>query len=223
MLGVIPYRYVRFALLPPREQEPVWHYEQWCSKVEPVLDGMLQTVGYPCSIHTRQGPTAKMQNAKLGRLVWNDKSHQKWTWGSPVTAGERDEWDFEDFELFAPPRHELLKGVSAMPTLYFQIQSMGWSPESDYEWVDDVCANYHQALLVLIRSRAFRKHKTRFTNLVTQLSFNLMQAPVYTATRGVWGLNNFESIFREELIYFGMHKDELPDLSKTKKHWNRIR
>ena len=222
MLEWIAPKYVCFILLPPREQGPLWYYDAWCEKIVPTASEMLNCFEHGCSLRTRQGPKKTTKEAKLGQLRWNDKSHQKWTWNSPLTKGKRDDWVFEDVEIFSPPRYVLLKRADEMPDLYFQVSAMNWCFYDDDVSSKETKANYWQALVIAVKNKLLKRQELEFMSLVQQLSLNLMNAPLYTKTQRIWGLNYFESLYLDEFVYFGVHKDELPDLKKTKKRWKRM-
>jgi hypothetical protein len=88
------------------DAENIWNWAQWC-KLVPLLTPFMQSPRGRTSIRMTQLPldltlSSNPDSIRFGQLGWNSKSHEKWTHGSPQTAGKSEEWEFCCAGIWAP-------------------------------------------------------------------------------------------------------------------------
>jgi len=97
-----------------------WAWETWrqiANKLDPVVSLVFGT----SSVYSRQGErTRRLRSISFGRMTWNERSHQRWTHGSPVTIGQSDDWEFADTQIWVPGRQECER-ERKRPNLYIQV------------------------------------------------------------------------------------------------------
>jgi hypothetical protein len=106
----------------PKSFEPKtpWAWETW-QQIANMLDPVVSAVFGTPSVYSRQGErTRRLRSISFGRMTWNERSHQRWTHGSPVTIGQSDDWEFVDTQIWVPGPKECER-ERKRPNLYIQV------------------------------------------------------------------------------------------------------
>lgn len=93
--------FVHFLVIGWQAPNPLMGWRTW-REVVPYLDPLFQAARKPNSIRMYQEDRESEDELRFGRLAWNEKSHQKWTHGSPMTGKESANWRFIGAEFWAP-------------------------------------------------------------------------------------------------------------------------
>jgi len=83
----------------------IWRWDGW-KEVAPLLDGCIGSARGRAIVRSTQFEATGKKSISFGKIGWNDEGHQKWTHGSPMTAGAPETWRFLDMEVWAPGRRE---------------------------------------------------------------------------------------------------------------------
>lgn len=102
--GTTPYR-VTLLLASPQAAN-LWEWDVWRTLVTP-LTPLLTSRRGRTSVRMHQyvpkgDGSPYYDAARFGPLAWNERSHQKWTHGSPETAGKCDAWSFHSASVWSP-------------------------------------------------------------------------------------------------------------------------
>lgn len=102
-----------------------WEWHVW-QQVAVLLNPVVASVFGTPSTYSRQlkseGP--RPSSISFGRMTWNERSHQRWTHGSPLTSGYSDTREFLDTQIWVPGRNECDR-ERKRPNLYIQILNGG--------------------------------------------------------------------------------------------------
>jgi len=84
---------------------PAWHWNAWPA-LGKVLSPLLTSPRGRTGVSSFQtdNRTKRGDFVRFGTLTWSDKSHRKWTHGSPDTLGESEHWKFRSVSVSAPGR-----------------------------------------------------------------------------------------------------------------------
>jgi hypothetical protein len=105
----------------------LWRWEIW-QPIAHHLDPVFRAARGPAGATSLQEDTPK-HNISFGRLGWNEKSHQKWTHGSPATGERSSTWKFMSTEVWAPTRGACAREVKP-PDVFLFLRNEGY-------WDDD--------------------------------------------------------------------------------------
>jgi hypothetical protein len=114
---------------------PLWGWEIW----QPVayhLDPVFRAARGRAGATSLQKDTPK-HNISFGRLGWNEKSHQKWTHGSPVTGERSSAWKFLATEVWAPTRGACARDNQA-PDVFLFLRKEGYWGEDGLTFTPSV-------------------------------------------------------------------------------------
>jgi len=94
-------RYVTYLVLGRSNPLHVYDWPAWQTIVhslEPIIGVTRGKVGVRCT----QLHCLRHKPVSFGQLSWDEKSHMRWTHGSPLTREKSDEWSFFGTEIWAP-------------------------------------------------------------------------------------------------------------------------
>lgn len=202
LLGTAKYRC--FVLLPEAGGDELWCHGRWGSIVRPGLDGILQELGFPCSVYCRQIEGEFSKEVRFGQLSWSEESDAKWN----IAPGGIENRIFVDFQIYSPPRPQLEK-TRKLPCFYCQVKPMV------FEGVPSSTA-YEAAVFLAFKQSEV--NASDFEEAIRDLAGKL-RARIYTARLRIGGVNAFESVMREQFMYLGMLNDAWPNLKRPKGSW----
>ena len=205
LLGTAKYRC--FVLLPQAGGDELWSRSRWSGTLRPSLDGIIQQLGSPCSVHCRQLEGRASKEVPFGSLSWSEESDAKWILNPDGIKNRL----FVDLQIYCPPRPQLEKNGN-LPSFYCQLKPMVWegAPSS---------TAYEAGLFFAFKKSAL--NASDFENPLRDLAAKL-SAQIYTATLRIGGVNAFESTVREQFMYRGMLDDTWPDLKRPKSSWQGL-
>jgi hypothetical protein len=105
----------------------LWRWDIW----QPIachLDPVFRAARGPAGATSLQEDTPQ-HNILFGRLGWNEKSHQKWTHGSPATGERSSGWRFWSTEFWAPTRGACAREAKA-PDVFLFFRNEGYWGEA---------------------------------------------------------------------------------------------
>jgi len=105
----------------PTDQPYSWN--SW-RQVALELDPFVESKRGKASIVSTQTQN-KNDAVSFGRMTWNDVSHQKWTHGSPSSAGGSSSWYFARTEVWLPSRSKCVTDDAA-PDFYLSLWRDGF-------------------------------------------------------------------------------------------------
>jgi len=98
-------KYNVFLFFADIEAPLLWHWENWIA-TEPRLTPLMSSTRGKTALRVFQDAprpdSAFKDTISFGQLGWNERSHMKWTHGSPQTASNSIEWNFHGCEIWAP-------------------------------------------------------------------------------------------------------------------------
>jgi len=113
--------YDLYVILGATNSPELWQWKNWQLVVAGINPFISVTRG-KAAIRTTQFCNTNKKYVSFGRIGWNDKGHQKWTHGSPITGKESDSWYFMGMELWSPDWN-VSERENLAPDLFFKIRN----------------------------------------------------------------------------------------------------
>jgi hypothetical protein len=96
------YEYDLYMLLVSSQEFRIWTWQNWLTVVD-ILDPFIKSLHDKVAVRSTQlDSTKKGKTVPYGRLAWDDRSHEKWTHGSPATKEVSPHWIFLGTEFWSP-------------------------------------------------------------------------------------------------------------------------
>jgi hypothetical protein len=119
---------VYIVLSGPRTAKP-WSWSLW-KEIQKLLEPFASVSRGKAAIRSTQVSGNKGNKVSFGKLGWDEKSHAKWTHGSPETEAKSEDWRFLNVEAWAPSWTVCEKENSA-PDFYLSVNNEHPYGESD--------------------------------------------------------------------------------------------
>ena len=116
-------QYDTYVFLGNPAAQPLWYWSSW-QQLVPKLDPLVTAARGKAAIRSTQFISDSRGTVKFGRIGWDEKSHQKWTHGSPVSSPASADWKFRSAELWAPSWTECEREHLA-PDVFLTVSSQG--------------------------------------------------------------------------------------------------
>jgi hypothetical protein len=113
--------YDLYVILGATNSPELWQWKNW-QLVANGLNPFVLVSKNKAAIRTTQFSYADKKHISFGRIGWNEKGHQKWTHGSPITSKESDSWYFMGMELWSPDWN-VSEREKLAPDFFFSIRS----------------------------------------------------------------------------------------------------
>jgi len=94
-------RYALYLILGKSSPLHVYDWTVW-REVARALDPIVAAASGKVGVRSTQIDRATHRPVPFRRLSWDDKSHMRWTHGSPLTEGQSDGWSFLVTEVWVP-------------------------------------------------------------------------------------------------------------------------
>ena len=102
-----------------------WNWKVW-QRIAGELNATVASVFGKPSTYSRQFKRdgKRLRDIPFGRMTWGEGVHERWTHGSPKTAGISDDWEFCDAQVWVPGR-AICERERSRPNVYFQVLNGG--------------------------------------------------------------------------------------------------
>lgn len=167
--------YDTYVLLGDAASRPLWHWSNW-QQLVPKLDPLVQAARGKPALRSTQFISNQRSTVKFGRIGWDEKSHQKWTHGSPVSSPASTNWKFLSVELWAPSWTECERQGLA-PHVFLSVSS---------EAVTSSAQAFEPVVLLAVASEVAGREQILVTAAVDQL-VQVIAAKLVAFQRRPWG------------------------------------
>jgi hypothetical protein len=99
-------------------------WQPWAAALAPFSASPRGQPGVRCTVWCDRD----RKHVPFGTLGWDDKSHQRWTFGSPVTREASDQWKFIHTEAWAP-RWTVCEREHLAPDFFFSLRNPAMGSE----------------------------------------------------------------------------------------------
>lgn len=87
-----------------------------------MLDPIIAATRGKVGVRSIQTYGATYRQVPFGRLSWDEKSHMRWTHGSPLSEGKADQWSFFATEVWAP-HWRVCEREDCAPDVFMAVQA----------------------------------------------------------------------------------------------------
>jgi hypothetical protein len=208
--------YDLFIIQGTKDSPDIWkwkHWESWAIALAPFAESLRGKSALRCNQYSLN----QLQKIPFGKLAWDEKSHQRWTHGSPVNITNSSEWMFLGVEAWSPSWTACVR-ENMPPDFFFSMTNPNFNrTENIKDTPFIVCA-----IPALADSKKAQELELVLSNLAKSLP-----ASLFAYKRRSWGVPSFpgsngftyaiQDIFKSPLSYAGnpnadpFEEDTLPE------------
>ena len=213
--------YDLYVILGATDSPELWQWKNWQS----IADGLNPFISLSkgkAAVRTTQFSNTDKKHISFGQIGWNEKGHQKWTHGSPITGKESDSWYFMGMELWSPDWNVSVRAKLA-PDVFFalnnQISSHRKTP-----------IKFNQIIIFAVSVDAGETIRANARKWVQELSLKL-NSPLTAYQERAWGKafgnsggfsNSIQDMASTGLFKVGDYHNRPVNLETFEEPWTQI-
>lgn len=204
--------YYSLALVGKSERCKSWSWDTW-GRIVPVLDPLVSVFGKTVAVRSTQTPGKDYrQDVRFGRMGWDDKSHQKWAHGSPLNHEASRAWRFYMTEIWAPS-WTACERKSMSPHLVIRIENPFFVGQARP-------GQFNQLFLMALHEQVYHAKQDAVRRAIEHIAV-LIESVLIAHRVSPWNLRGdcVDESLNNHLMYLGIEKDVVPDLSKMSGQW----
>jgi hypothetical protein len=169
--------YNLYVVLGALNSPEMWQWENW-EKTTEELDPLVFLGREKIAIRTTQFIRGSKKSVSFGRILWNKKSHQKWTHASPTTIETSKTWSFLRMEMWSPT-WAIGARENSPPDIFFAFRNEAF-------WPGKTSLKFNQTIIFAVSGSLDDASLSIAHKWVLQLSAKL-KSPLAAYQSRTWG------------------------------------
>ena len=203
--------YISFVIVGKSTQRKAWHWETW-SLIARRLDPIIAATNQKAGVRSIQGVRGSNEGVKFGRLVWDEKSHQKWAHFSEINSVQSGNWIFFNAEIWAPS-WTVCNRERRNPVIFIKV-------ENPFGALEPKEGQFNQFVQLSVPIDFFNRARAPIEKALEQI-YGLLDGVLIIVRTSPWNskFDSVQDVLNNHLRYGEMYDDINLNLARTSGDW----